>query len=102
MHTVLKKLQEANVTLNPDKCEFSKTSIKILGHIFSAEGIKADREKIESILRLPIPKNVANMRSFLGMVNQQRKFTPDLAKKTKLLKWGCWDFFKFDIERLSN
>eukprot|EP00794_Sanderia_malayensis_P016472 gene16472-18109_t len=86
LHTVLKRLQEANITLNPDKCEFSKTSIKILGHIVSAEGIKADPEKIESILRLPVPKNVADVRSFLGMVNQQSKFAPDLANKTKPLR----------------
>ena len=74
LHAVLNKLKEAHITLNPEKCEFSKTSIKILGHIVSSEGIKPDPEKIKSILNSPLPKNVAEIRSFLAMVNQQRKF----------------------------
>ena len=86
LHAVLNKLKEAHITLNPEKCEFSKTSIKILGHIVSSEGIKPDPEKIKSILSLPVPKNVAEIRSFLGMVNQQSKFAPDLATKTKPLR----------------
>ena len=98
LHTVLNKLKEAHITLNPEKCEFSKTSMKILGHIVSSEGIRPDPDKIKSILSLPVPKNVAEIRSFLGMVNQQSKFAPDLANKTKLLRdllnKGCtwtWD-----------
>ena len=83
LHTVLNRLKEAHITLHPEKCEFSKTCIKILCHIVSSEGIKPDPEKIKSILNLPVPKNVAEVRSFLGMVTQQSKFAPDLATKIK-------------------
>ena len=69
LHAVLNKLKEAHITLNPDKYEFSKTSIKIMGHIVSSNGIKPDPEKIKSILNLPVPNNVAEIRSFLGMVS---------------------------------
>ena len=86
LRVVLNNLKEANITLNSEKCEFSKTSIKILGHIVSSEGIKPGPEKITSILSLPVPKNVAEIRSVLGMVNQQGKFAPDLATKTKPLR----------------
>eukprot|EP00112_Aurelia_sp_Birch-Aquarium-sp1_P024655 Seg788.11 transcript_id=Seg788.11/GoldUCD/mRNA.D3Y31 product="Retrovirus-related Pol polyprotein from transposon 297" pseudo=true protein_id=Seg788.11/GoldUCD/D3Y31 len=86
LHAVLNKLKEANITLNPEKCEFSKTSIKILGHIVRSDGIKPDPDKIKSILSLPVPKNIAQVRSFLGMVNQQSKFAPDIASKTKPLR----------------
>lgn len=59
----------------------------------SSEGIKPDLDKIKSILSLPVPKNVAEIRSFLGMVNQESNFAPDLANKTKplrdLLNKGC-------------
>ena len=99
LHAVLNKLKEAHITLNPEKLEFIKTSIKILGHIVSSEGIKPDPEKIKLILNSPVPKNVAEIRSFLRMVNQQSKFAPDLATKTKPLrdllnkrstwKWGA-------------
>ena len=86
LHAVLNKLKEAHITLNPEKCEFGKTSIKILGHIVSSDGIKPDPDKIKSILNLPVPKNIPEVRSFLGMVNQQSKFAPNLASKTKPLR----------------
>eukprot|EP00795_Rhopilema_esculentum_P017151 gene17151-8686_t len=64
-----------------------------LGHIVSSDGIKPDPEKIRSILILPLPKNAAEVKSFLGIGNQQSKFAPDLASKTKplrdLLNNGC-------------
>ena len=86
LHAVLNKLKEAHIILNPEKCEFGKTSIKILGHIVSSDGIKPYPDKIKSILNLPVPENVPEVRSFLGMVNQQSKFAPDLASKTKPLR----------------
>ena len=69
LHVVLKRLAEANVTLNLAKCEFSVTKVKILGHVVSAEGLSTDPQKIEAIRNLPTPKNVTEVRSFLRMVN---------------------------------
>jgi hypothetical protein len=42
---VLQKLEEANVTLNGDKCEFSKPEVHYLGHVINATGISADPKK---------------------------------------------------------
>ena len=81
LHAVLKRLAEANVTLNLAKCEFSVTKVKVLGHVVSAEGISANPQKIEAIRNLPTLKNVAEVRSFLGMVNHESKFAKDLASK---------------------
>ncbi|CAB3986095.1 Hypothetical predicted protein [Paramuricea clavata] len=39
---VLQKLEEANVTLNGDKCEFSKPELHYLGHVINDTGINAD------------------------------------------------------------
>ena len=33
LHTVLAKLQDSGITLNKEKCEFSKSKIKFVGHI---------------------------------------------------------------------
>ena len=68
------------------KCKFSVTKVKVLGHVVSAEGISADPQKIEAIRNLPTPKNVAEVRSFLGMVNHVSKFAKHLASKTKPLR----------------
>ena len=83
LYAVLKRLAEANVTLNLTKCEFSVSKVKVLGQFVSAEGISADPQKIEAIRDLLTPKNVADVRSFLGMVNHVSKH---LARKTKPLR----------------
>ena len=86
LHVVLKRLAEANVTLNLAKYEFSVTKVKVLGHVVSAGGISADPQKIEAIRNLPTPKNVTEVTSFLGMVNHVSKFAKHLASKTKPLR----------------
>ena len=85
-HAVLKRPAETKVTLNLAKCEFSVTGVKVLGHVVLAEGISADPQKIEAIRNLPTPENVAEVRSFLGMVNHVSKFAEHLAGKTKPLR----------------
>ena len=52
----------------------------------SSEGIAADPEKIEAIRNLATPRNVAEVLSFLGMVNHVSKFADHLASKTKPLR----------------
>jgi len=42
---VLRRIQSAGVTLNPSKCEFSKTQIKLLGHIMDKDKVRADPAK---------------------------------------------------------
>ena len=86
LQAVLKRLAESNITLNLDKCEFSRSEAKVLGNIVSANGISPDPEKIEAIVNLPAPKNIREVRSFLGMVNQLSKFTEHLAYKRKPLR----------------
>ena len=86
LHLVLKRLAEANVTLHLAKCEFSVTKVKVISHVVSAEGISANPQKIEAIRNLPTPKNVAEVRSFLGMVNHVRKFAKHLVSRTKPLR----------------
>ncbi|XP_064468421.1 uncharacterized protein K02A2.6-like [Ornithodoros turicata] len=86
LEAVLKTLAKAGVTLNPQKCQFRKTRIEFLGHILDAEGISADPAKTEAVRRLPPPRNVAELRSFFGMVNHLMKSLPGLAEKTKPLR----------------
>ena len=46
LRTLLKQLQEARVMLH-EKCEFSKHSVKFLGHIIDEQGIRPDRSKLK-------------------------------------------------------
>nr|KAG5700450.1 hypothetical protein BaRGS_010363 [Batillaria attramentaria] len=82
LRQVMQRLQDAGLTLN-DKCEFSKPSIKFLGHIIDSAGIRPDPAKIEAIQNYPAPSNVTELQRFLGMLNQLAKFTPNIASPAK-------------------
>lgn len=77
---VLKKLQDAGLTLNAKKCEFSKTEVTYLGHVITGHGIRADPRKVKAIQDFPVPKTVQELQRFQGMVNQLAKFVPGLAQ----------------------
>ena len=50
-----------------------------LGHRIDAEGIHPTREKLKAIVEAPAPKNVQELRSFLGLINYYGKFIPNAA-----------------------
>ena len=71
-NTVAQKLREANLTLEPEKCEFLKKEICYLGHIISEQGIKPDLKKVEAVGKFPTPKHVKNIREFRGLSGYYR------------------------------
>ena len=86
LEMVLNRLQKAGLTLNREKCQFSRTSVKFLGHIIDQTGIRPDPDKISAIQKIKPPTCVSDVRRFLGLVNQMSKFIPNLAEITKPLR----------------
>lgn len=86
LHQVLKHLEKGNITLNKEKCEFNESQIKIIGNIVNSNGISPDPNKGKAVVDLPAPRNISQIRSFLGIVNQFSKFTDHLADKTKPIR----------------
>ena len=76
---VLRRLQAHGVRMKLSKCSFLKSSVEYLGHRVDAEGLRATPEKMRAIDQAPQPKNVQQLRSFLGLLNYYRKFLPNLA-----------------------
>ena len=83
---VLARIQAAGVTLNDEKCVFSTTTVKFLGHIVDKFGIRADPEKTMAINKMAQPTNITELRRFMGMINQLGKFSPSLASITQPLR----------------
>ena len=52
----------------------------VLGHEISKKGIKVDRAKIEVIAKLPMPKCVKDIRSFLGRAVSTEDLSRILAR----------------------
>ena len=86
LRRVLERLDNANVTLNLEKCEFSKDSVKFLGYVVDRHGVRADPEKTSAICQMDAPCSVSELRRFLGMVNQLGKFSPRISELTEPLR----------------
>ena len=77
VYKCLKKLDEDNLRINLSKCHFSKTEIELLGHKFTQSGFAPPESKTAAILSLSAPKNLNQLRSFLGSVHYLGKFIPN-------------------------
>ncbi|XP_033730104.1 uncharacterized protein K02A2.6-like [Pecten maximus] len=86
LESVLKKLETAGVTLNEEKCEFSKPQVTFVGHIIDSTGIRPDPKKVQAILKFEAPSNVSEVRRFMGIVNQLGRFSPNIAEKSKPIR----------------
>ena len=74
LESVLQRLQDRKLYAKISKCEFFKTEIEFLGHIVSARGLEMTQEKVQAILDWPVPTNVSEVRSFVGLCGWYRSF----------------------------
>ena len=65
---VLDVLKREELYVKLSKCEFGKTSLVYLGHIFSNGKLKIEPSKVEVILNWMKPINVIKVRIFVGVV----------------------------------
>jgi hypothetical protein len=72
------------------KCSFAQRKVEYLDHVISEQGVSTDPMKIAAIANLPSPKNVKQLRSFLGLAGYYRKFIRNFGvickSLTELLK----------------
>jgi hypothetical protein len=80
LRMVLQVLREHKLYAKLSKCIFYQKKIHYLGHIISAEGITVDPEKIEAIRGWPMPRNVTEVRSFMGLVCYYQRFIKGFSK----------------------
>ena len=56
------------------KCEFWLEQVAFLGHIISKDGLIMDPKKVAIVVNQGSPRNVAEIRSFLGLAGFYRRF----------------------------
>ena len=79
LESVLKRLQDAGLKANKEKCEFFKDRVQFCGHEINKYGLHKTQEKIEAVVNAPRPENVSQLRSFLGLVNYYNCFLPNAS-----------------------
>lgn len=78
---VLKRLSDANIKVNWEKCKFFVTKLTYLGHVICDKGLLPCQDKISTIQNAKVPKNVTELKSFFGLINYYNKFIPNLSSK---------------------
>ena len=82
---VLERLKEFGLKLSVEKCVFFQPSVRYLGHVVSQNGVETDPDKIATLTSWPVPKNLKELRSFLGFSGYYRRFVKDYSKIVKPL-----------------
>jgi len=77
---VLRRLEENNLYIKPEKCAWKVRKIGFLGVVIGPSRIKIEKEKVDRVLSWPEPRNVKDVRKFLGLANYYRRFIKNFAQ----------------------
>ena len=99
MEEVLKRLESNGIKAKKAKCSFMSKSVYYLGHKIDSQGLHTLPDKVKAILEAPQPRNVQELRSFLGFINYYCRFVPNLSAKLAplnelLQKQTKWEWLK--------
>ena len=71
---VLQILKTHELFANEKKCRFSQSNLVYVGHIISDQGVAADMENVDVMLKWPAPRSLKELRGFLGLTGYYRRF----------------------------
>ena len=92
---VLQYLKKRGLTLNKEKCEFRMSKLIFMGKVLSDKGVGPTGAKVEAVVNAREPQNVSEVRSFLGLVNFNARFIPNLATMAEPLRRLTWKDTQF-------
>ena len=80
LEAILSQLQESNLSLRIDKCEFMRESVEQFGFIVDKNGLRPTGDGVRKIKIYPRPSTVKEVKRFLGMANYYREFVPKFSE----------------------
>ena len=82
---VLERFAQAGLKLKSQKCQLFKKEVDFLGHVINEQGVHTNPQKIECVKNWPLPKNITELRSFLGLCSYYRRFIANFSHVAKPL-----------------
>ena len=77
---VLRRLQQHDLYLRLKKCEFERDQVEYLDLVIKEGKVTMDPAKVKAMTEWPTPRNLKDVRSFVGFANFYRRFIKDFAK----------------------
>jgi len=77
---VLKRLEENDLFVKPEKCKWKVREVEFLGVVIGPKGVEIQKEKVEEVLSWLVPKNIKEVQKFLGLANYYRRFIENFAR----------------------
>lgn len=74
-----KRMEEVNLKLHANKCDFFENKITLLGFVVSENGVSPSPSKIAKILQFPRPINETGIRAFVNLCGFYRRHIPGLS-----------------------
>ena len=95
---VLRRLEENNLFVKPEKCVWKVREVGFLEVIIGENGVRMEKKKVQGVIKWPVPRNMKDVQKFLGLKNYYRWFVKDFAtiakplykttRKDKKWNWG--------------
>jgi len=82
---VLRRLEENNLYVKLEKCVWKVQKIGFLEVVIGPNGIEMEKKKVNRVLSWLMPKNIREIRKFLGLTNYYRRFVKDFARIVRLM-----------------
>jgi len=79
LREIFDRLRAANLKLHGKKCSFLQRRVGILGHVLTEAGIEVQPEKVEVVQQWLTPRNLRELRSFVGLCSYYRRFIAGFA-----------------------
>ena len=114
LQDIFHRLRAANLKLHVKKCSLFQRRVDFLGHVLTESGIEVQPEKIAAVQNWPTPRNLTELRSFVGLCSYYRRFISGFAdiaaplhaltRKNAHFSWGTEqeNSFKRMKERLTS
>ena len=77
---VLDRCRKYRISMSPEKFVFGVRKIDFVGHTLSGDGVTVNASKLKAISEFPVPKDLTDLRSFMGLANQLGGFHPRLTE----------------------
>lgn len=79
VRNLLMRCREKNITLNREKFHLAQENVKYVGYNVGTEGISVNENKLKALAEFPRPRNLKDLRSFMGLVNHLGEFSSQIS-----------------------